>query len=164
MPRTVRPIRIEGNIAYVPLTQGREAIIDAESIEIISGKNWCAHKIRNTIYAATNVNGKTRHMHKFIMPHVDKMVVDHANGDGLDNRKSNLRYCTISENAFNQKVRSDNKSGFKGVYFSSTYKKWTSEIYVNKKKIHLGRYNTKDEAAKAYKKASLELHKCFSNA
>lgn len=78
--------------------------------------------------------------------------VDHIDRDATNNRWSNLRLASTSQNAANSKLRSDNTTGFKGVY--RTPYKWTSFIKVMGKQIHLGNFDTALDAAKAYKRAS----------
>lgn len=73
--------------------------------------------------------------------------IDHVDGNGLNNNWSNLREATASQNAMNQKVRSDSKSGIKGVSYDKKRNMWYVYIDVDGKRKHLGRYETKDEAA-----------------
>jgi hypothetical protein len=83
--------------------------------------------------------------------------IDHGNMNVLDNRKSNLRKCTIQQNACNREKPKHNTSGYKGVYWEKGLKKWRSAIRLNNKKIHIGCYEIKIEAAKAYNKKAKEL-------
>ena len=83
------------------------------------------------------------------------------NGDSLDNRKSNLRICTHAQNSKNLKVRKDNTSGFKGVCFTKERwrgKRWCAYINSNNKRIGLGRFLTKEEAALKYNEAVEKYH------
>ena len=151
-----RPIRIEGDIAYVQLTQGKEAIIDAEDVHLVAGRNWC---IRNG-YAIANIyyghNGKrvTTGMHRVIANTPNGLSTDHISGDKLDNRKSNLRHATTSQNMINTPLPCKNTSGYRGVHLKKTTKRWQAQITVNQKRIHLGYFNSADEAANAYAKAA----------
>ena len=77
-------------------------------------------------------------MHRVITKCPKGKQVDHINGDGLDNRKANLRICTVNENNKNAKMRKDNKSGYKGVSWYPNRHKWRCVIFVNKKQIYLG--------------------------
>ena len=77
-------------------------------------------------------------------------VVDHINGDSLDNRVENLRGGSQSQNMANARIGRANTSGFKGVTWHARAKKWAAQITVNGKCIYLGCYSSKDEAANAY--------------
>jgi len=92
------------------------------------------------------------------------MDTDHINGNGLDNRRSNLRVCTRAQNALNTGAYSNNKSGFKGVSLDYKYKvKWRADIQVNGKQIFLGYFDTKELAYQAYVEACTKHHKEFAN-
>lgn len=84
-------------------------------------------------------------------------VIDHINGNGVDNRIPNLRKASIAQNAFNSKKRKDNTSGYKGVYFSAFAKKWSAHIRHNGNRKFIGYYETPEEAHEAYQKAA-EIH------
>lgn len=88
--------------------------------------------------------------------------VDHINGDGLDNRKSNLRICNGSQNRCNKGKPKNNTSGYKGVTWHTPNKKWVAQIAVNGKHSYIGSFKTKEEAAKAYNKKAKELHGEFA--
>lgn len=169
MKKAIRPIRTEGNVAYVPLTRGFEAIVDACDVPLLAGYNWHAHvkwKPDGTIkslYAHTNALGADgkRHcvkMHRAIAEPEAWQEVDHINGKGLDNRRENLRCCLRHENMANQKKRSDNTTGIRGVYFFPRKNKWSARIMSQGVQIHLGYFKDKESAALAYEDASLRLH------
>ena len=80
-------------------------------------------------------------------------VIDHIDGNTLNNRKTNLRVCTVQQNGCNHKMSKKNTSGISGVYFSSKYNKWYAQITVNRKTISLGTYNTYEDAVQARKDA-----------
>ena len=84
-------------------------------------------------------------------------IIDHINRNKSDNRIKNLREATYSENQQNTDKKSNNKSGYKGVAYEKVAKKWRSQISVNGKRIHIGYFNTKEEAAEAYKTTSSKL-------
>jgi hypothetical protein len=84
-------------------------------------------------------------------------VVDHINGNKLDNRKSNLRICTQQDNCRNRCVQSNNKSGYKGVSFNKEKQKYEACICIDKKTIHLGLFNSAIDAAIAYKNSETKL-------
>lgn len=90
------------------------------------------------------------------------MHIDHIDGDKLNNRIENLRICTHNQNQHNQGIRSSNKSGYKGVSWMKSAKKWQAQICCNSKVTHLGLYTNKIEAAKAYDEAAKKLHGDFA--
>jgi hypothetical protein len=164
--KSIRPIRVQGKVAFIPLTKGYEAVIDAEDVRLVEGVNWWALIGKwNAVYAVCktpcDANGKrkTVYMHRVVMDAPDGMEVDHYNGDGLDNRRStNLRLATHSQNQHNQRIRNANTSGTKGVSWMEDVKKWRANIRVNGKQKHLGCFVDITDAAAAYAKASAELH------
>lgn len=100
-------------------------------------------------------------MHQDIMGAKGKQVVDHINKNGLDNRRCNLRVCTVRQNAQNHKRFATNTSGYTGVNLEG--KKWRARLRGNdSKKIHVGNFNTPEEAAVARDKKALELRGEFA--
>lgn len=93
----------------------------------------------------------------------DRLQVDHINGNPLDNRRANLRICTRSQNGMNRGKQANNTSGFKGVIWRPKERKWAARIGVDGKKIDLGYFQTKAEAAAAYDAASKRVHGEFAN-
>lgn len=164
MTRFIRPIRIEGQVAYVLLTRGYEAMIDAEDVHLVENYNWWASSCGGLHYAVRTgprPMQKKSYMHREIMDAQEGFCVDHINGNGLDNRKSNLRVCTHSQNQRNQGTPRHNSSGFKGVCWSKDKQKWQAGIKINGKNKFLGRYETPEEAHKAYCDASAKYHGAF---
>lgn len=126
-------------------------IIDDEDFSKISQYKWHIHKSGTKDYARAWINGRREYMHRFIM---QGDLIDHINGNGLDNRKSNLRLADKSLNAINSKIRSDNSTGYRGVTFNKKTKKYMAEISRNGKRTYLGLFNTAEEAHRAYIKSS----------
>ena len=160
-----RPIRVEGSVAYVPLTQGKTAVVDAADLDVIDGRNW----FFLTGYAATWVRAddgrrKTVWMHRLVASTPVGMETDHISGDGLDNRRLNLRHATKSQNLQNRSAQADNKSGFKGVsvYLGKTGCKWRATIIVQRKQRHLGYFKTPEAAHEAYCQAAKKFHGEFA--
>src|SRR3990172_10007488 len=137
-------------MAEIKLTNGKKAIVDDEDYYLLNKFIWQAtsYSKRNNCYACRSsrkYNDKKKRtimMHRFIMGlnEMDTRQIDHINGDGLDNRKINLRICSRHENLMNKCIAKNNKSGFKGVHWYKNYNKWVSEIRVDSKKKHLGYY------------------------
>jgi hypothetical protein len=98
-------------------------------------------------------------MHKGYLPE----ILDHINNDAGDNRIENLRAASRSQNAYNSKLASNNKSGYKGVFWLKKNKKWRASITFNKKAIHLGCFDNVEEAAEVVRKAREELHGDFAH-
>mgnify|MGYP003504821894 FL=1 len=169
MPRKIRPIRVEGNIAYVTLTRGHTAVIDAADVHLVCGRNWFssirlrADKTVRTVYAMGNTprreGGPMRLMlHRVIAGTPDGVEVDHRDGDGLNNRRENLRMATRAQNTRNRSLQSNNTSGVKGVRFDATRNKWRAYIRVCGVLKYIGSYEALDEASEAYAEASARLH------
>ena len=148
----------------IPLTQGKFAIVDDEDYDELAPHRWHYHKSGG--YGARIVgprkSAKTILMHRQILEVPHGMHTDHKNGDGLDNRRCNLRVCRQSENAKNRKLNYSNTSGAKGVRFDTVRKLWESRIRSDKIDYYLGWYNTKEEAVVAYDVASRFLHGEFA--
>lgn len=83
---------------------------------------------------------RERYLHREIMGADQSVVVDHINGDKLDNQKANLRICTQQQNSFNSRTPNTNSTGVKGVYWCNKRLKWVAQIAYNGKTIPLGRY------------------------
>lgn len=96
-------------------------------------------------------------------PNNQNLDVDHINGDKLDNRRSNLRYASRSHNMANTPMRATNTSGYKGVCRNKNRRKWVSQITVDYKRICLGYYDDKREAAKAYDRAAIQYFGEFAH-
>jgi hypothetical protein len=151
----------------IPLTQGQYAIVDDQDFDWLMQYKWHAnwdtgaHQFRAR--RSQWINGKIQKlfMHRQLLgfPNID---VDHVNGDPLDNRRSNLRICTPSQNQHNSKLPITNSSGFKGVYWQKQAKKWRAVIKLNHKSYHLGFYSSALEAACAYDGAARVLHGQFA--
>lgn len=160
--RPIRAIRIEGDVAYLTLTRGYEAMIDVADIGLVDDANWSVFTPhgRNNIYA--DRRSPTRALlHRVIMG-LPGMQVDHINGNGLDNRRCNLRLVTHSENQINRVGKqANNTSGIKGVSWSKKLGKWQATIQADNAQKHLGFFSDKMEAKRAYDDAAEVLHGAF---
>jgi hypothetical protein len=113
------------------------SIIDTEHINAISKYKWCAGG-NGYIISRPDYKAKALILHRVLTNAPDGMVVDHINHNRMDNRLSNLRVCTEQQNMCNQRLRVDNTSGYKGVYWDKTVGKWHAQISVNNVIINLG--------------------------
>lgn len=153
---------IEVAMKLIKLTQDRWVMVDDEDYHWLMQWKWHAKKGRTTYYAVsgTNITGKPgKHgirMHRFILNTPDDKEVDHKNHNGLDNRRRNIRNCTVAENQHNQRPQAGGTSRFKGV---CRWKggKWVAGIYTNNKRVHLGIYGTEHGAAIAYDNHAQQL-------
>ncbi len=135
-------------------TEKTRTKIDLSDIKKIKDIRW-----NHTYYGYVGSN-KKGFLHRYIMG-VDKgYEIDHINHNTLDNRRQNLRICTRQQNGRNQKIRTDNTSGVKGVYYSKDKRKkrWRALIFINGKEIHLGRYMTKEEATQVREDAEIRYY------
>lgn len=165
----IRPILVDGDLAYVRLTRGYTAVIDAADVGFVEGFNWHSAVFKGTAYAVRNApkpcgGQSTLRMHRIITSAQESLVVDHINGDGLDNRRQNLRVVSHALNMRNQSLRSDNKSGLKGIRWREPTQKWNAYINVDGKHYSLGHYATKEEAYAAYIEGSKRFHGEFARA
>lgn len=96
------------------------------------------------------------------MDETDTRKSDHENCNTLDNRRRNLRIATNSQNGANRERLSNNTSGYKGVSWDKRRRKWHAYIYFNKKQIHLGFFDTAEQAYEAYCAAAIRLHGEFA--
>ena len=147
----------------IQLTQGKVALVDDEDFEYLNQRKWCARKHRNTFYATTSewINKKSQNisMHRLILDGCRKQI-DHADSNGLNNQKYNLRRCTSQENNRNRKPYLGKSSIYKGVSFSKNI--YRAQISINRKPILLGRFSLEIEAAKAYDEAAKLYFKEFA--
>lgn len=153
----------------IPLSQGLSAIVDDEDYESLIKNKWFASRSRGgNAYAMriVRVNNKRRQilMHREILglPRVaTNLYGDHVNRDPLDNRRCNLRIATKSQNTVNTGLRTDNKSGYKGVY-KVTGNRWRAMIRYNNNRISLGTFSKLEDAVARYNEKAKELFGAFA--
>jgi len=141
----------------IPLTQGRFAIVDAEDYDRLSEHKWHVMKCVRTEYAGSYQDGKYILMHRVLLNAPHHRIVDHRDGNGLNNRKHNLRLCTHQENLYNQRPRLGGTSRFRGVCWRKTRRKYETKIQKNGKRYSLGYYHDETEAAVVYDIKAMEL-------
>ena len=137
--------------------QGEEsgrALIDIEDIEHCKQKKW---HFDARGYVFTKPSKHALGMHRFIMNPKNDEYIDHINGIKYDNRRSNLRVCTNSQNLMNRGLQGNNKSGVTGVYWRPEKNKWQAQIKVNGVNKYLGIFKTIEEAKKVRTEAEKEL-------
>lgn len=148
----------------IELTQGRVALVDDGDFADLMPYSWYANKRHGAWYAGTNIKnsyGKYRgvQMHRFLLNPSSLMVVDHIDGDGLNNQRSNIRVCTQSENMMNQAGKRA-ISGYKGVTTNGSG--WKARLCKLGQYIHLGTFKDPKNAARAYNAAALEYFGSFA--
>jgi hypothetical protein len=151
----------------IELTQGYVALVDDEDYELVSERSWYAQKVPKSeiVYAVSN---NSRHassrgllMHRFILD-PGETLVDHIDGDGLNNRRENLRLATHSQNMQNRRKGCNNTSGYIGVWWDPTTNQWRAELRHAGNRWRRGGFKTALDAAVARDAAAKELHGEFA--
>lgn len=154
-------------MARIPVTQGLYALIDDEDLVTVGRYRW--HTCRNgrTCYARRNGSASERrqglaavYLHHAILGVVAE--VDHINGDGLDNRRENLRIGTHQQNISNQRKQLDTSSRFKGVDYYKQYGRWRARCKCNGHVHCLGYFEHEEDAARAYDAAARSLFGAYA--
>lgn len=150
---------IVNNIAIGYTSKGEQFFVDIDDVKRLQEHSWWCTKQG---YLAGYVNNKIVLMHRFLTNCDDDHVVDHKNHITCDNRRGNLRVCTISENQYNRLMQNNNTSGAIGVCWDSRYNKWRAYITVEKERIELGKFDNIDDAILIRRNAENEYHREFS--
>jgi hypothetical protein len=157
-------------VRTIELPNGLHALVDEADFTLVDGKRWGLNSEGYVIWRTT-LHGERYMvgMHRVIMglSKGDGVIVDHINGNVLDNRRTNLRLCTRAENSRNRRVHAVNKVGLKGVSAKrktpTSRVRWIAQITVSGRKKHLGRFDTPELAHEFYCLAADMLHGDFSN-
>lgn len=160
------PFRIEGIYCkLIDLTKGWFAIVWQDDYVELSQRNWTARRSGKSTcwYASANLlsagHGQRKNilMHKHLCPVGDGLFVDHENRNSLDNRRSNLRPVTQSQNSVNAKLRTTNKSGQRGVCWENGSRKWLVQFRYSGKLHKIGKFDDFDKACEAYREATTRI-------
>jgi len=158
----IRPPKIsahpepDGQFVMIPLTQGKYALVDEGDADwIVYFGKWHAARHGRTWYARRRDQGSKRlvSMHALIAGD----HADHANRNGLDNRRVNLREATSSQNNANKGPASNNTSGYKGITWNRGARRWKAQIGIDGQRRYLGMFDDPAEAARTYNRAALEI-------
>lgn len=146
----------------IKLSNDMELLIDNEDYELIKEYNWYfsdryvkANLLKNNKYTTITIS-------RIIMKVNNLQVVDHINGNTLDNQKCNLRICSLKENARNKRKLKLKTSKYKGVHWSKNTNKWRATIQINGKNKHLGLFKNEKEAANTYNNAAIKYYGEFA--
>ncbi len=138
-------------MATVSISKGYSAIVDDNILGLLQKYKWTYSGSRNSAYAYRKIGTKTTYMHHYIIGYpLDARVVDHVNGNGLDNRRSNLRFVSFRQNCMNAKIHRAGKLG--GAFRDKKNGRWYTRIQVNGKRKCIGGFATEEEAHRAYLK------------
>lgn len=135
---------------------------DEEDQPVVDSCAWRVqldHRSGKPAAVVAGGNGNVILFHRVVARAPDGLLVDHKDRDPLNNCKSNLRLCSQAQNSRNRGIAKHNRSGFKGVYANRG--RWRAEINVNGKRIRLGSYRDKVDAALAYDRAAVTFHGAF---
>jgi hypothetical protein len=137
--------------------------IDKQDYDKVKDYRWKIMFNGRTAYVTGRLKGSNKQylIHRIILSPKTKEKIDHIDGNGLNNRRNNIRLCTYTQNNQNAQIRKDNSTGVKGVRKVKSGK-YSARIQSNKKRINLGTFNTLEEAKEAYNKKAQELHKEFT--
>lgn len=147
----------------IPLTQGMVALVDDEDYEDASRFSWFALANGRVTYAARHGEGRqTVYMHNSVLGSRAGFQVDHANGNGLDNRRMNLRWATKVEQGRNRQCYRNNVAGLKGVQRVQQSNRWRARITFDGRTHNLGCFDVPEDAARAYDSKAREVFGDFA--
>jgi hypothetical protein len=150
---------LDPSYKIIPLTKGKNALVDSSDHELLNAYNWyAALTSQGTFYAARRDGDRIVQMQNVILG----TKADHRNWDTLDNRRQNLRPCSHAQNGYNIPKKKNNKSGYVGVYWHKAASKWCATIRGKRGHIYLGLFTDPKEAALAYDSECLRIRGEFA--
>ncbi len=146
------PFPAPSGAKWIPLTRGQFTLVDEADYDLVSGEIWSAFASNGGMYYASNLH--LGRLHRWLIGATRETFVDHRNGNPLDNRKSNLRFCTERQNCQNRRLRADSQYPFKGLRWRTGG--WEASIHTENGTKGLGRFDNPEQAGRAYDIAALE--------
>jgi len=159
--KSTNKFEIVGDVLKITTAKGFEILADAEELEKLKHYSWC---VSAQGYAVANIKGRVVKMNRYILG-LDNCVgkiVDHINKNKLDNRKTNLRFCSPKDNARNISVSKNSKSQVLGVR-KTKYGKYNVRIVADRKEHHIGNFENIEDAIFARRKAEIKYHGKFAS-
>lgn len=150
---------VDGGVVRIPLSAGAHALVDLADYPLVAGRKWHRHSKGYAGHSFRTPRGRSFFvsMHQLLVPAGPGQLVDHRNGNGLDNRRANLRLTDRAGNSRNiTRSKNQKAGGFKGVSWNRRAKKWEAGINVAKKRRYLGVFSDPADAARAYDAAALQ--------
>jgi len=143
---------------YGKWSKGKVIVVDDEDYALLSTYRWHVYPDHNSgkFYAWCHVKRKMTPIAALILPKETGKIVDHRDGDPLNNKRSNLRYATRGQNSRNVPVPKNNTTGFKGVHWLGG-NRWQARIGHNGRLIHIGVFRSRHKAASAYNRMAIAL-------
>ena len=149
---------VKDNLVELTSKHGEKIFIDSRDFEKTTKYSWCVSK---TGYAVANIKGKVTSLHRYLLSPNKTQIIDHIDGNPLNNTRVNLRVCTHAQNCRNSKLSKNSSLPYPGIKITPSGK-YKARITVNYKEIHLGHFNTLDEAVQRRKAAELMYYGEFA--